>query len=377
MAKMKDSQLIMLEHSKAKVDLYKRYLSIYLNVISRVSFISKVYLYDLFAGEGKYLNGEIGSSIASLECIKSHYFSNNNTCPNINIWFNDSGKSEIDTELLKIERIKKIASTIFTPTNVSITYTSIEYLEVVDEVIAQLQKLSQSERALLFIDPWGYKEINPQHLKEILCNGKTEVLLFLPISFMYRFADKALIDENFAGGRPLEKFLSKLFENRMPDSSNQMKFIDEVKNQFREYLKVNYADTFTIERGNKNFFCLFFFTNNKTGFYKMLDSKWDLDEEGGRGFRVSNLSQQSMFDEISSVDYVSMVEEYLKQNTSVTNQEMFDFGLYNGFLPKHTKKVLDYFKSQNRLQCTSLDNKDVRGYYIDDNHIRKIRIKLN
>jgi len=42
MAKMKESQLIMLEHSKAKVELYGRYLSIYLNVISRAPFIKKI-----------------------------------------------------------------------------------------------------------------------------------------------------------------------------------------------------------------------------------------------------------------------------------------------------------------------------------------------
>ena len=73
MAKMKDSQLIMLEHSKAKVDLFGRYLSIYLNVISRVPFIKKIYLFDLFAGEGKYLNNEKGSPIVAMECIKNHF----------------------------------------------------------------------------------------------------------------------------------------------------------------------------------------------------------------------------------------------------------------------------------------------------------------
>jgi hypothetical protein len=46
---------------------------------------------------------------------------------------------------------------------------------------------------------------------------------------MYRFADKALIDESFAGGKPLEKFLTELFGGKIPDTNNQIKFIEEVK----------------------------------------------------------------------------------------------------------------------------------------------------
>lgn len=376
MAKMKDSQLKMLEHSKAKVDLFRRYLSIYLNVISRVPFIKKIFLYDLFAGEGKYLNDEKGSPVVAMECIKNHFFANNETCPNIDVWFNDSERSEIEPELFKIERVKKIIAEIFKPLNVNINYSQIEYTEVIKDVISQLSKIKETERALLFIDPWGYKEIDPKELKIIVKNGKTEVLLFLPISFMYRFADKALSDYSFAGGRPLEKFLSELFEQEIPDTNNQLRFIDEVKNQFKKYLEINYVDTFTIERGNKNFFCLFFFTSNKTGYYKMLDAKWDLDEESGRGFRLGNSNQASFFDEITAVDYSSIIKDFLRSRLIITNQDLFDFGLNNGFLPKHTKKALDVLKLDDLIELISLDGEAARSYYIDDNHKKRIQIKL-
>lgn len=376
MAKMKDSQVIMLEHSKAKVELFGRYLSIYLNVISRVPFIKKIYLFDLFAGEGKYLNDEKGSPVVAMECIKNHFFSNGEICPNIDVWFNDSEKSEIEVGVYKIERVKRFISEIFKPSNVNIEYTKDEYTEVIKAVIARLLKIKDSERALLFIDPWGYKEIDPKDLKEVVKNGKTEVILFLPISFMYRFADKALLDDTFAGGRPLEKFLSELFRGKLPDTDNQLKFINEVKDQFKKYLEINYVDTFTIERGNKNFFCLFFFTSNKTGYYKMLNAKWDLDEESGRGFRLSNSNQGSFFDEITVVDYTSMVKELLKDKSGATNQSLFDFGLDNGFLPKHTKKVLDELKAKDEIELTSLDGQEARSYYIDDNHKRRVEVKL-
>ncbi len=259
MAKPTESQVVMLEHSKAKVDLFKRYFSIYLNIMNRTPFVNKIFLYDLFAGEGKYIDKGKGSPVVAIECIKDHFFSNNQTCPNIDVWFNDFSKSQIETEKYKIERVEGYVKGIYQPPNVNVQFTKIDSTHILSEIHKHLNKLKQDERALLFIDPWGYKDIRPAELKAILSNGKTEIILFLPISFMYRFADKALIDETFYGGKPLEEFLSSLFRGKMPDTKNQIKFIEEVRDEFKKYLGIKYVDTFTIERGNKNFFCLFFF----------------------------------------------------------------------------------------------------------------------
>lgn len=376
MAKPKEAQVIMMEHSKAKVDLFRRYFSIYLNIMNRTSFVEKIFLYDLFAGEGKYVDGGKGSPIVAMECIKDHFYSNNHTCPNIDVWFNDFSKSQIEIGRYKIERVEEFVNKIYKPENVEVKFSKIDSSRILAEIHQDLNKLKQRERALLFVDPWGYKDIKPDELKAILANGKTEIILFLPISFMYRFADKALIDETFYGGKPLEEFLGKLFIGKIPDTRNQIKFIEEVKVEFKKFLDIKYVDTFTIERGNKNFFCLFFFTNNKTGYYKMLDAKWDLDEESGRGFKADSSNQSSMFDEITSVDYPSIIKDFIRAKVNVTNQQLFDFGLENGFLPKHTKKVLDELKKNNLLEISALDSELARGFYIDDNHVRKIQIKL-
>lgn len=376
MAKPKDSQIVMLEHSKAKVDLFKRYFSIYLNIMNRTPFVKKIFLYDLFAGEGKYVDGGKGSPVIAIECIKDHFYSNNQTCPDIDVWLNDYSKSQIEIGRYKIERVEEFIHKVYKPENVNLKFTKIDSSHILSEVHNDLAKLKHDERALLFIDPWGYKDIKPNELKAILSNGKTEIILFLPISFMYRFADKALMDETFYGGRPLEEFLSHLFGGKLPNTQNQIKFIEEVRKELKKYLGIKYVDTFTIERGNKNFFCLFFFTNIKTGYYKMLDAKWDLDEESGRGFKARDNNQGSMFDEITAVDYLSIVKEFINRKGRVTNQQLFDFGLENGFLPKHTKKVLDHLKKGNLIEFGALDSKPVKGYYLDDNHERKIEVKL-
>jgi hypothetical protein len=43
-----DAKLDMLEHSEAKVELYSTYLAIYLNILSRVSYVRQIFVFDLF-----------------------------------------------------------------------------------------------------------------------------------------------------------------------------------------------------------------------------------------------------------------------------------------------------------------------------------------
>ncbi|MEP6952026.1 MAG: three-Cys-motif partner protein TcmP [Ginsengibacter sp.] len=370
-----ESQTNLLDHSEAKVKLYGRYFSIYLNVLAR-STIKNIYLYDLFCGEGVYKDGGKGSPIVALECIKNHYYANNNSCPNLFITFNDSEVSEIETDKLKIDRVKEYASKIFCPNNAKIGYSKIDYTSIVQKVIERTSKLKGDERALVFIDPWGYKEIDPNEIKRLVQNGKTEVILFLPIYFMSRFANKSK-DEDFKGGKALRFFLIKLFGSleNIPHINSQKDFIYRIQEQFKVYMDLRYVDSFKIERESNNWFCIFFFTSNKKGFQKMLDAKWSIDKKHGDGFKIGDEIKLELFDEMKISGYQEKVFNYLKSNADATNVALLDFGLENNFLPKHTKAVLDEIKKINMIQLKSLDGKAALSYYLGDEK-RLVNIKL-
>jgi len=363
------------EHSEYKVKLFSHYLSIYLNIIAR-SEVKTIYLYDLFCGEGIYEDGGKGSPIAALEVIKNHYETNNSTCPNIKIIFNDTGISEIEPYKLKKDRVRELAETIFKPTNVEIAYLNIDYSAIVEKVIERNNKLKSNERSLMFIDPWGYKEINPLDIKRLIGNGKTEVLLFLPIYFMFRFAEKAK-DKDFKGGEALRNFLGQLFGSidNLPKCSNQYEFIYLIQDQFKKYLEIKFVDSFKIERDNSQWFSLFFFTTNTKGFLKMLESKWKLDQKHGSGFKMGDIYTLDIFDEISLTQYDKKVFNYLKLNPTATNQDLVLFGMENNFLPKHTKQVLDKLNEISKIEIISLDGQEARSYYLG-NENRLVNIKL-
>lgn len=374
MAKL-ESQVSLYEHSEAKIKLYGRYLSIYLNVLAR-SIIKEIYLFDLFCGEGIYKDGGKGSPIIALEVIKNHYFANNNSCPNIFLTLNDSEKSEIEPEKYKIDRIKEFASKIFCPPTVKIGYTKIDYSKIIPQVINRTAALKNDQRSLIFIDPWGYKEIDPIEIKNLMLNGKTEIILFLPIYFMSRFANKSK-DEEFKGGKALRLFLGKLFGSieNIPHIEGQKEFIYLIQEQFKKFTGLKYIDTFKIERDSNNWFCIFFFTNNKRGFEKMLDAKWSIDKKRGDGFKIGDEFKLELFDELKISGFEDKVINYLANNHIVTNTMLYNFGLENNFLAKHTKATLDSIKAKKGIEIISLDGKHATSYYLG-NEERLVQIKL-
>jgi len=366
-----NAKLVLLDHSKAKVELYTNYLATYLNILSRTSYVDTVRIYDLMCGEGIYADGSKGSPIIALEKIRDHYNYNKGTFLNLKVWFNDKGKSEIKENKYKIDRVEQVCSKIDIPNNVEVFYTRKDYTEIYQKVIEEVDVLSAKERALIFIDPYGYKEVKPKHLKKILKNGKTELILFLPISHMYRFMKKSLSNDDFPGGIPLQEFLTPLiaFNHMLGKVNSPDEFILQLKESFKKFLSncSILVDTFTIERDSQNIYCLFFFTSHILGFEKMLETKWKIDEQQGKGFR-SDWKQGALFTEIEISNYPNELKNFIQSDNTKTNSDLYIFGLRKGFLPKHTNQILKKWQKDNPKFKVYLENGNEarkNSFYLD------------
>jgi three-Cys-motif partner protein len=368
-------QTNLLEHSEAKVRLYGRYLSVYLNILHRASYVKRIFIFDLFCGEGIYENDAKGSPIIALECIQEHFYANQNSCPNMTVWFNDNGISEIEDGIYKVERVEKIGSRIFRPDNVKVEFYKENYEDIFPRAI-DLVSQTKDSKGLFFVDPFGYKAIKPDDIRKMLENGKTEVFLWLPIAQMYRFADSAL-RSGFPGSEPLKLFLNELFGKSILSFRSPHDFIEQIKGRFRASLKdlSVFVDIFILERNPSNVYCLFSFTRNIRGYEKMLEAKWSMDPSRGKGHSLEKTI--SLFDETELSGYHQKLLAFIDSADYRTNTELYLFGLENGFLPKHTKGVLDgWKKNETKFEVVALDNKPVRGYYIEYNSERRVAFRL-
>jgi len=370
----KDSQLNMYEHSEAKIKLLSTYMDRYLNIINSAGYYTDVIIYDMFCGEGIYKNGGKGSPIIFLERIKRiHYatIAKGKKPVKFHCFFNDNdGK--------KVEKLKKSIheNNLYYPDFGQLDITTDDYRDILEKGINHFRSIS-SEKGFAFIDPYGYGKIRAEDIKRLLQTGNSEVLLFLPTQNMFRFEKK---------GTPkcLQAFISELVpESEWPDSNTGLDFIDTLVQKFRDSLGDEYfVDSFVIARGVNQYFCLFFFTSHIKGFEKMLESKWKIDEEEGRGWKFrmasdlfANVEKTPKTDRLKN-SLVSYLQSYR------SNAELYEFGLNKGFLPKHVKAVLQGFQNEENLEVCLNDGRPARkgAFYVNYENFKnkpdRVSIKL-
>ena len=295
MASKKNSQNTMMAHSKAKVEFYEKYLERYLPILSLSPFISSIYIYDVFCGRGVYDNGGEGSPIRALRAIvnaKIAFPSNTRIILRLN-----------DNDEKNIESVKQYIAQEVPGYE---QYCKVQFAHedaegLMDSMAQWLSSTKNDERNLLFIDPYGYKTIHKETLNLLMNNGKTEIILFLPVSFMHRFKGYAL-EADVDTIVPLRRFTEDFFPEGHPmrnveEEMNVHEYIGYLKEAF-SYDGSYYTTSYHIEREKGKFFALFFMTSNLLGYEKILEVKWNLDEEDGNGFVLSKVSTQpSLFDD--------------------------------------------------------------------------------
>ncbi len=369
---LKESQVVLMEHSEVKVQLLKLYLEGYLSILNNSSYVGEIHLYDLFCGEGLYRNGGKGSPIIILETIRSIQEQNLKSTV-FHCHFNDLDKAKIN-KIEKFIRDEQFNSN----KKINISLTSIDYRDLVPSLQNEFSKF-QNKKAFIFIDPYGYKDIKICDLKMLLESNHSEVLLFLPTQFMFRFAKNGMPES-------LLEFITELIpEELWPNSSTGLEFIENLTEAFKtKFSPERFVDSFVITRDRNQYFCLFFFTSHILGFEKMLDAKWNIDEEEGRGW--TNEPENSLFATLEKQPNITKFKMRLKEflvGEGRYNHELYEFTIRSGFRTCHAVQTLKAMQDGGELILERTDGGSVRksAYYInykcykEEPHKLRIRLK--
>jgi three-Cys-motif partner protein len=372
--KAKDIKTNLLNHSEAKVRLLGEYLKRYLNIICNDGYTRRIKIYDLFCGEGIYDNGGEGSPLVTMRQVKDIHFVNvakTVNIPKIDCHFND-------IEIKKVEKVKRVIKekSLYYPEFGELEFSRNDYQIQYENLLTTLPKLKlENQKAFIFIDPYEYKHIKASQIKNLMAKGNAEVLLWLPTQFMYRFA---------SNGTPeaLKDFIVELIPNFNEwRPGNVWNFVLQLKEGFQAFLGDKFfVDIFTIQKDINTVFCLFFFTSHIKGFEKMLEAKWEIDTEQGKGWDYSG-NQPSLFHDQKTNRLEEKLREYLK-NKKCFNGELYEFTLRQGFLPKHANEVFYNLQNNNELVVLTANGEKARkksfyiayNYYKDDN--KKVNFNL-
>ncbi|HMQ70307.1 MAG TPA: three-Cys-motif partner protein TcmP [Ignavibacteria bacterium] len=381
MVNKKDPKKYILPHSEAKLEFYESYLKRYLRIILLSEHITTISIFDLFCGTGIYEDGKSGSPILAFNIIQNilaEYPKYKNT-KTINLIVND-GESK------NIEKVKSKLDTLNTSKVCNIYYKSYGSDEIFKRVNNYLKKNNDSRaRNLIFIDPYGYKEIHKNDIEKLLSNGHTEIILFLPLSHMHRFKGVAFSDKINPSYTKLRNFIIEFFPNDHPLIKGQFtdiyKFINYLKDAFSFNNKF-FTASFYIQRDKANFNVLFFISPNIYGMEKILEVKWQLDRNTGRGYSIGqdDLNLQQLLPGFQLNQFEKNLENYLKGNTNTSNLDLYLFTIKNEHLPKHTNEILKKWQNEKTLLVLDVEkNKDARknSFYINFDYYKNNKIKVS
>ena len=362
MSRKPSAKNIMLAHSKAKVNFYQSYLERYLSIMSVTRYVDTLNIFDVFCGRGEYDDGGLGSPIRAVETIIKIKKERNSNL-RVNLFLNDAQKKYVERVKSYIEEhfpdYKKYCNIIF------LNYKVGELFGRIYEYVDHTQK---NERNFFFIDPYGYKDISRKLLSRLMSNKRTEILLFLPISFMHRFRSYAFNEIIDTKALPLRLFTQQFFDIDHPvcqdDAMDVIEYIDAWKEAF-SLNQTYYTTSYFIERDARNYFALFFICNNLLGLEKAVETKWALDGEHGSGFHQEEKKDDGQMDlfaewleqeksKVRSENLRLRLMNFLRQRGR-SNAEIYTFILRLGYMPKHANALLREWQNDNVIIVKSCD----------------------
>lgn len=326
-------------HSEAKIKLLKAYLEAYLGVIGNDQYTERIFLADLFCGPGGYKDDKVGSPVQIGRMLAAMH-NKNKRSPITEFLFND-------TDATNVENVESYLCPLASK------HSKIKLLPSVKDASALLPFLleeqtqsSQKTKRFYFVDPFGYSQITLNEIFSLLKAQGSELLLFQPSSFMFRFSEKGTPEA-------LSDFMEELSQgSSWPQGLTIMEYIQHTKNLFRQKLnQTHYVDSFSIQKDSKTVFCLFFFTKHIRGFEKMLEAKWRFNGETGQGWHYSAASGVvDLFSRPNPQTQLLVREiEKLLEAGPVSNLDIYRRTLENGFLPKHAAEILSTFQNEGKL----------------------------
>jgi three-Cys-motif partner protein len=344
MKKSIDAKKVMLAHSEAKIEFFKKYLERYLRILYGAPYIDEINIFDVFCGTGIYDNDKKGSPIVAFDTIQKlrEEFGYDKR---INLFVNDSSKRKVASVQNYIsEQNKEYCNVIFRSEDAD---------KMFEDSIKIIDSQSRNARNLIFIDPYGYKEIKKSTLQQLLKNQRTEIILFLPIAQMHRFTSTALESDERAY-LPLREFVLSFFEGEHAIKQSTVKAIDYI-HYLTQALRFGtfFTTSYYIKRDESNYYALFFISPRAYGIEKILEVKWQLDEMEGRGFKQPK--QQHSFleifekDEIQNENYdrlEKILAEFLKSPKN--NNEIYEIVLRNEFRIKYANEVFRNWQDERK-----------------------------
>ncbi len=328
--------------TKVKLEIFRNYLVEWLPVF--ISSYEKthwenIFIYDFFAGEGKDVNGTLGSSLIILDVLNGFEHLISTTKVKINIVFNEKDDKTYKKLLSNISAFQYNKEKVFVHT----------YNKPFQDLFAELYPKMMNHNnlpKLMILDQFGIKEITNDIFKKLISFKRTDFIFFISSSFVRRFNELS----------EFKTYLSitkESFEDSKPFHSHKVVF-----NYYKSLVDTNYMlAPFSIKKGI-NIYGLIFGSNHTLGIEKFLKVGWKINPNtGDANYNIDEEKildgQLSVFDEENTIKKLGLLESKLK-DLILNEKETSLYKIYLktldfGCQPKHCNEILRKLEKENKI----------------------------
>jgi three-Cys-motif partner protein len=298
------------DHTAAKHQVLRAYLDGWIPVMAQQSlkvqgFVSgppRLLLVDGFAGPGRYSSGESGSPLIMLDALVSHAALERFDDVEFTYLFIEHDRRRVDHLRGELNALGTL------PGNVTVRIEPGEFEATFGRLLDQLTDHGRSPiPTFAFIDPFGYSTASMSLTGRLLAFKRCEVLIFLPLSFVHRFAGRAGQDAALTSlygcddwrevlgldGAERREFLLRLFEHRLGLNPS-----------------VAYVRSFRLRTDDGNDYRLVFGVGHDKGLDLAKDAMWKVDPIAGTSYTATTgTGQEVLFTPDDSVDTTPLLRE--------------------------------------------------------------------
>jgi three-Cys-motif partner protein len=306
-------------HTKAKHEIFRRYLEVWLPIL--ITRFKQARIIDGFAGPGEYEGGDIGSPLIALDVLLTHSSEavrNAVRQGKIELIFieQDRRRSENLQRLLASQR-QELACPPGLKTTI-ITGTFVQEIQKILTVMEKQQAMNNPIPSFVFIDPFGYSHTPLNIITRILHLPMCEVL----ITFMFEEINRFLkVSYSTKDVHYDELFGTNEWRQITKDASSPLERMNEQQNLYRRQLLTKggakYVRSFRMRnQHNATDYFLFFATNSAKGLLEMKRAMWKVDPTGAFEFSdFSNPYQPLLLNEPNYVDLQRQLSEEFRGKT--------------------------------------------------------------
>ncbi|MDP3950535.1 three-Cys-motif partner protein TcmP [Microbacterium sp.] len=342
-------------HTRAKHEILRRYLGAWLPIMSRYN--KRVIFFDGFAGPGVYSKGEPGSPKIALECLLEHRHAAQMSSCEFSYLFNEQEHDRFDSLSRMVDEFRRTGL----PPNVHIVLENDSFEQTSEAIIERLRSAgAQLAPTFAFVDPFGYADIPMATLKRLLSFDKCELLVYLDINSLIRFATAGVVDDAFTALMGTEDYRGA----PATGVERQVFMRDMYERQLRNECGFAFTRSFLM-RGprNKPICYLFYATRSIAGLAAMKEAMWSVAPIGDYTFSDSSAGQDVLFG--LEVDTTPLRQQlcatFSCQATTIETIEQFVVE-HTPFLKTHVKtRTLKPLEEEGRITVAPARGKSRRG----------------